>query len=93
MRCGAGIASGKIQLGQCPAVLALWHSLPFRPLCNTDASHVYFRPVTVMADQRPTYTVAANGWPPEKQMDSRRHEPIGVLYEIRPINESKWYLC
>ena len=39
---------------------------------------VYFCPVTVMADQRPTYTVAANGWPPEKQVDSRRHEPIGV---------------
>ena len=23
---------------------------------------VYFRPVTVMADQRPTYTIDANGW-------------------------------
>jgi hypothetical protein len=26
MRRGAGIASGKIQLDQCPAIPALWHS-------------------------------------------------------------------
>ena len=40
---------------------------------------VYFRPVTVMADQRPTYTLMLlMGEPREKQVDSRRHEPIGV---------------
>ena len=59
MRCGAGIAGGKIHL------------------------MVYFRPVTVMADQRPTYTLMLMGEPREKQVDSaqaRTHRSCCMRY-------------
>jgi hypothetical protein len=61
MRRGAGIASGKIQLDQCSAIRALWHSCSCSVQYRWFSWFIFVR-FTVMADQRPTYTVWPVGW-------------------------------